>query len=416
MEGLSVSKEIHPESAISSWSGFVYQGKVALYHSLKLIANDVVDFELQLDSTDDFAIYQDNKLLSAHQVKAKIGSYRSSYEGALKKSALIAGDRQKGTDRYFHVSVQISDTSDYKDANNEVVKFYDYDGNKFCGLGDIEDLTKALLKKIFENRKGLPASEKLAAQNYCLISEKISSKAVEIHKQNQVDGLTENEAAYTNRISSSELLDDLLNEGLQNDVEYFSIELRKNIFDYLELLLDGAILTINDAQYLRMRGLNDHLRNLRPESIQHLCQLINPSERFSKVQRGDIERYSELILEFCIEPILERLPHYIDSDSNFYLPTALTLLSERESRSCVDNIRLEIKQNQQLLPLLFEYNNLIAFSAPKSFSIESKITENDGSDPQYKGESRDGKITKELNVTIIPKPEAEAKLNAQTNT
>ena len=29
--------EKYPASAVSSWSGFVYQGKIALYHSLKLI-------------------------------------------------------------------------------------------------------------------------------------------------------------------------------------------------------------------------------------------------------------------------------------------------------------------------------------------------------------------------------------------
>ncbi|WP_339461281.1 ABC-three component system protein [Pseudomonas sp. EA_105y_Pfl2_R69] len=402
----------HPDSAISSWSGFVYQGKVALYHSLKLILDDVVDFELQLDSTDDFAIYQQGKLLSAHQVKAKIGSYRSNYSEALTKSAQISGDRQKGTARYFHVSVNISDSSDYKDANNEVVKFYDYGGNKYCGLGDIEALTKALLKKVYEGRKGYPASEKLAEQNYCLLSEKISSKAIDIHKQNQVGGLTENEAAYTNRISSAELLDDLLNEGLQDDVEYFAIELRKNIFEYLELLLDATLENMTDPEYLRMRGLFDHLHDLHADDLKHLCQLIKPSERFSKVQRTDIERYSVLIQEFCIEPTLERLPHYLDNDYNFYLPTALALLSERESRSCVDNIRFEMKQNEKLLPLLFEYKNLIAHTAPKSFSIESKITDNDGSDPGYEGESQDGKITRELNVAIITRDDAEAKLNA----
>lgn len=412
MEGLSVNEETYPESAISSWSGFVYQGKVALYHSLKLIANDVVDFELQLDSTDDFAIYQGNKLLSAHQVKAKIGSYRSSYEGALKKSALISGDRQKGTDRYFHVSVQISDASDYKDTNNEVVKFYDYGEKKYCGLGEIENLTKLLLKHIIEQRTGSTPSEKQLTQNYCLTSEKISSKAIEIHKQNQEDGLTENQAAYTNRISSNELLDSLLNIGLQNDLEFFAIELRKNIFEYLELLLDGALPSIDDSQYLRTRALFDHLHDLRPEDIEHLCQLIKPSEQFSKVQRIDIERYSELIQHLANEPILDRLPHYIDSEHNFYLPTAIALLSARESNSCVDNIRLEMKQNEKLLPLLFEYKNLIAHTAPKSFTIESKITDNDGSDPGYQEDSQEGKITRELNVAIITRADAEAKLNA----
>ncbi|HFQ6221182.1 TPA: dsDNA nuclease domain-containing protein, partial [Pseudomonas aeruginosa] len=71
-----MSELTEPDSAISSWSGFVYQGKVALYHCLKLITEGEREFELQLDSTDDFAIYKDGKLFSAHQVKAKVGSTR----------------------------------------------------------------------------------------------------------------------------------------------------------------------------------------------------------------------------------------------------------------------------------------------------------------------------------------------------
>ncbi|WP_034689047.1 hypothetical protein [Acinetobacter sp. 263903-1] len=50
-----------PDSAISSWGGFVYQGKIALFHSIKLLMDgsfegkEVKKFALQLDSTDDFA-------------------------------------------------------------------------------------------------------------------------------------------------------------------------------------------------------------------------------------------------------------------------------------------------------------------------------------------------------------------------
>ncbi|WP_371927681.1 dsDNA nuclease domain-containing protein [Pseudomonas sp. SJZ080] len=84
-----------PKSAISSWSGFVYQGKVALYHCLKLMESGDEDFELQLDSTDDFAIYKNGCLISAHQVKAKVGKNRSSYIDALKKSGAIEFDRKK---------------------------------------------------------------------------------------------------------------------------------------------------------------------------------------------------------------------------------------------------------------------------------------------------------------------------------
>lgn len=75
----------YPATAVTTWSGFVYQGKIALYYCLKLIEQGDVDFELQLDSSDDFAIYKNDSLTSAHQVKAKIGVYRSGYAEALKK-------------------------------------------------------------------------------------------------------------------------------------------------------------------------------------------------------------------------------------------------------------------------------------------------------------------------------------------
>ena len=75
---MSNIEETLPESAISSWGGFVYQGKVALYHCLKLLTaksfqQRIIDnFELQLDSTDDFAIYCDGKVISTHQGKVRI--------------------------------------------------------------------------------------------------------------------------------------------------------------------------------------------------------------------------------------------------------------------------------------------------------------------------------------------------------
>ncbi|MER3618215.1 hypothetical protein J8747_18940, partial [Klebsiella pneumoniae] len=62
---MSNIEETLPGSAISSWGGFVYQGKVALYHCLKLLTEksfhqSIIDAcELQLHCTDDFAIYCD---------------------------------------------------------------------------------------------------------------------------------------------------------------------------------------------------------------------------------------------------------------------------------------------------------------------------------------------------------------------
>nr|WP_188348056.1 ABC-three component system protein [Enterobacter hormaechei] len=173
--------EKYPATAVSTWSGYVYQGKVALYHCLKLISQGDVDFELQLDSSDDFAIYKHGTLVSAHQVKAKISSYRSGYAEALEKSSAIEFDRTVGISRYFHVSVPLNDTSDYTGTNGENVQFYVYGKNKYCGLGEIEKLTKELITQICIS-KSVTLSENLLHYNYCLLSEKISSKAVAIHR------------------------------------------------------------------------------------------------------------------------------------------------------------------------------------------------------------------------------------------
>ncbi|MFY3974815.1 hypothetical protein ACOTHX_01425 [Achromobacter xylosoxidans] len=48
----------YPTTAVATWSGFVYQGKIALYHRLKLINQGDADFELQLDSSDNLEIYK----------------------------------------------------------------------------------------------------------------------------------------------------------------------------------------------------------------------------------------------------------------------------------------------------------------------------------------------------------------------
>ena len=69
------------DTAISSWSGFVYQGKVAIYYVLTQIENG--NYTLQLDSIDDFAIFDDNgNVLSMHQVKAKKSPNFSTYKEA----------------------------------------------------------------------------------------------------------------------------------------------------------------------------------------------------------------------------------------------------------------------------------------------------------------------------------------------
>lgn len=399
--------EKYPASAVSSWSGFVYQGKIALYHSLKLIHDGDLDFELQLDSSDDFAIYKNGKLHTAHQVKAKISKYRSGYTEALEQSTLIEHDKIKGTTRYFHVSVPLNKTCDYKGTSGETVKFYRYGDNYHCGLGEIEGLTKELIKKICEKQPNV-VSDNLINFNYCLLSEKISTKAIHNHKLNQVDGISEGKAAYEGRIKAKSILEELLTENPYQNRDYYAVALKARLQNHLEERLDQALPTMSDTTYERARCLYEHIRKTHIHELKALCQMMKPSERFQDVQTSDIRRYTKLIQAISVEPIFSHLPHYLDSENRFYVPTALDV---DESEECEFDMTREMKNNDDLLRLLFEYNHLIASKAETSFTFNTKFTNSDDFDNKQTTEKLESNITKSLCISVITKNDAEERLN-----
>ncbi|HCD1612427.1 TPA: hypothetical protein NBH86_000144 [Serratia marcescens] len=397
----------YPASAVSSWSGFVYQGKIALYHSLKIIHDGDLDFELQLDSSDDFAIYKNGKLHTAHQVKAKISKYRSGYIKALEQSTLIEHDKIKGITRYFHVSVPLDNTDDHRGASGETVKLYRYGDNYYCGLGEIEGLTKELIKEIC-NKQHVTVSDNLINFNYCLLSEKISAKAIHNHKLNQVDGVSENRAAYEGRIKAKNILDDLLTENPYQNRDYYAVELKARLQSHLEERLDQALPTMSDATYERARCLCEHIRETHINELKALCQMMKPSERFQDVQTNDIRRYTKLIQAISVEPIFSHLPHYLDRENRFYVPTALDV---DESEECEFDMIREMKNNGDLLRLLFEYNHLIASKAEASFTFNTKFTNSDDFDNKQTTEKLESNITKSLCISVITKDDAEERLN-----
>lgn len=74
--------------ASPSWSGFNYQGKVALYYALELINAEPIESDfsnrsLMLEDTEDFEILYNENSVSIHQVKAYNSSVYSKYSNAL---------------------------------------------------------------------------------------------------------------------------------------------------------------------------------------------------------------------------------------------------------------------------------------------------------------------------------------------
>ena len=418
MKGFDMSESSASDSAISSWSGFVYQGKVALYHALKLITENKYNqqFEIQLDSTDDFAVYVDKLAISAHQIKAKASTYRSSYKVALSKSAAIEKDRTATTKRYFHVSVQLDDNSDYNDENGITVKFYSYDKESYCSLESIEDISKTLIETLLTSKK-IEWSPKIIDYNYAILSESISRKVIEIHSLNQNHGQTINQAAYDNRIPCDEILRLATNIPLENDKDYTIVKLRSTFSRTLENhILDNHDL-YEEGELTRLRATFEHLYCLDNSDLEKLCHLIQPTESTPQIPERDIQAYSDLICDFLIEPVLTGIPHYMNSSNEFYIPTAIDLPNTKRTRTFTTSLIKAIEKNDKLPTLLYEYKNLIAATCESPFEVSllpTTINTTPTDDPLVSVRTNmDSNIVRKLQVKIISKSEAERELNVK---
>ncbi|WP_058975621.1 ABC-three component system protein [Pseudomonas syringae] len=99
--------------ASPSWSGFNYQGKVALYYALTLINAQPIEFDfsktnLMLEANEDFEVIVDGLPISFHQVKAYNSSTFEDYSDALFGLTIELYKRPK-VNGYIHTWKKIND-------------------------------------------------------------------------------------------------------------------------------------------------------------------------------------------------------------------------------------------------------------------------------------------------------------------
>lgn len=144
--------------ASPSWSGFNYQGKVALFHTLSMINAKPVDYDfksytLTLEKTEDFEIAEGGKTLSYHQVKAyQLPSY-SKYSEAL-IGIMLELYNSKGTKGFLHTWKKVNSKQGKRDLIEsicsdflEIVSEYN-NGPKIPG--------KSLIEKAASKEKSIP--------------------------------------------------------------------------------------------------------------------------------------------------------------------------------------------------------------------------------------------------------------------
>lgn len=101
--------------ASPSWSGFNYQGKVALFHALYIINSqllidpsfDFSGYQLILENTEDFEIKIDGNVKTIHQVKAYQDAEFNSYKNAL-FGMVLELEKNTSADGFIHTWKKIN--------------------------------------------------------------------------------------------------------------------------------------------------------------------------------------------------------------------------------------------------------------------------------------------------------------------
>jgi hypothetical protein len=413
---VTTSKSSYPDTANPTWSGFIYQGHVALYHSICCLI-DGLEFNLQLDSIEDFSIIINGIARSTHQVKALAKYKKNDYSDALEKASSTHVGCDTSTTRYFHISSKLDDTSEFQGSSGKAVKFYVYeegdDKKPYCYLHDIESMVKRKIKAYLVLNK-LPVSDFLLDFKFDILHSKIASQVVLIHAYNQDGLLSAAEAAYTQTLYSKEL-QDLLREEVDHpeDFTYQRIKAKCAFYEHFYGYVESTSFDEVDTSIKnKLAKVFEAIKSLDEDSFTRLWKSLCFGMSESIINNQRVYDYVDIIHDIKKEPILAGFPPYYKcTKKDSYLPTSITIKNSRREVMFAEDLIPQLKKDPNMIDILIEYEWLIAACA-KNFSpaerfCTTKGMERDTLEEEFINSKRNRKnITKAFDAKIISSQEA----------
>lgn len=405
--------------ASPTWSGYLYQGKVAIYHMLKVICErlekdekcpkegagkcqnvnipaECCNYTMELEQIEDFSIKdKSDKYYTVHQVKAYKSQESSQYTKAIAK--LVENVKKFSTGSfvpkgYLHVIKEVPIT--YDDPN---LLTYEYFINgkkqKYCGLDEIEQLIK---EKIAQLKNSL-ISEKLSERDtdviYLFYMNVIDQIVRERHKNIDIYGRDNFKVEPYPFCFLCELLD-----TIKEDRDLYYVNKLKNKFverfeEYYYELLELTKKCMEEQTIEEIAALSDETSKLHKymselwnyysinENFKSFCKMITP-DYISNEKLND-DDYRALIPDKSLDefyfPTTEKLVNsmaeaksngvFIIEQKKHIVTNITTPISKNSSNKKVNEIykkqqetklRKMILDNPSNVELLFEIDTLVS--------------------------------------------------------
>lgn len=392
------TKEELPHTAVSTWSGFVYQGKIALYHCIQKMIESYEDnknLKLQLESHDDFAIFDSSICISVHQVKAYKSDLFSDYVNDIIKQQNSANDK-KVTKAYFHAAKNIKKLPKPEDFNKSyaTVEMYSYknlDGNKvfYCPLDQLNQSIENSLRELISKTESLDNWKKNNLVNIREILEVcVNDKVISIHHKIHLSKTgNQKEIAAEEFISFQELYDIIESEDFEilRNEGFFLSRLKIDIGRYYQEFCDeNSSLTLD--QFSKLDEYIAQIVDLDNNKMLAFLTIVMPHTkgRYSTLQEFKDHSINRESMRFGLFKIFlflitakpsecgNVLFTWQDNGGDFYYPTGIHTGNENSDRICADIMKFSLEKNVEFL---FEGANLITLSIDRD-SIGS-IRKND---------------------------------------
>ena len=430
---MAVAPQVFPHTAISTWSGFVYQGKLALYHCLEMMSSGYEanrDLKLQLESQDDFAIFRGQQCLSMHQVKAYKETRFSAYSDGIATQRENA--RQRGTPlAYFHVARAITNIPETFEADYTPVRFYTYpapsdtnenDTQSFCPLNKVDRFIRDKIASLLSRFTG-PLAWKIhlseITQN--ALEAIVNSKVIMIHNMIHESVRHQTEISAGEFIEFSELYDviEATDYDLFNNEAFFLSRLQIDIGTYYQDFCERQD-TLSQAA---CQKLDDYLATITTLDIEGMKTFLRATMPHKKGRFKTLGEFKDQSLDrdsmrLGMFTIFWKLVHATRNEGSgvtfswlndglFYYPTGIHHAAEHQESICHDIMQQALSEDVECL---FECGALItsAIDRPSISNVIIGIDATEGIDTaehELLRENRIGNYKKVAMVSLNNVPE-----------
>ncbi len=440
MDGKLVGEELDaPHTAITSYSGYIYQGKIALLHCLRLIEQYPAEsrtLKLQIESIEDFAILNDdNTCKSLHQVKARKDRLFSDYRLDIEQQQAKA-DQYEDAEAFFHVSLNLSGFPSTFSSDFFPINFYQYsDVNDnsigYCPLESVDVFIEHQMNKVYKVL--FPAEQFRSNDDYLLksrqfIEDIIIKHIIDVHReiqQSKIKGAVQRRVAACRYIEFNEIYE-VLTENLNDralDDSYFHYLLLKDAGSYFHDYCQRV------SEYSTLLKLNYYFSKFNSLDQNSLTKFIRAIVPHKKVGFNNISQYKDntfnhddfksgllKVLHQMAQSEFDdslQLPSFLfwKNDEGYLYPTAIHHHENDAEDLCIAIIESSIADD---VNFLFEGGKLVnrhinCQSIFSSIAVGNQIEFN--LEDEFSDELNENRINSFRNVSLISITEAKRVIN-----